>query len=391
MKRHRRWLKVLLPPMVIIGAIVMTAILSLLKPEQERKEPVPIHPKVEVHRVEAGDGSVTVTSEGSVRARRTTRLTARVSGQIEWVSPSFYEGGMFSAGESLLRLDPLPYKSALAEAESRLALAEATFLQEQEAAAQARLDWEAIGSGEPGPLVLREPQMMKARADREAARVAVEMARQNLDYTTITAPYDGRVDAKFVDVGQAITAQATLLGEIHATDSLEIPIPLSLDELARIAVPTESGNGKPSARFTAEIAGKVHEWQGYIDRTAASVNPQSRMITVIARMDAPFSSKAGAVLKPGMFVTVRIEGKQLGDTVRIPRSAVHPGDLVYRVTGGDRLESVRVEVIHTDSGEAVISEGLSPGDRLCLTPLLFFVEGMRVEVVDGSESGNAPS
>jgi RND family efflux transporter MFP subunit len=368
--------KALLPPLVLLLAVGAAALMIALKPEPEKKPPVPVYPKVTVHSVRPLPAQPAIESQGTVRARQQTRLTARVSGHIEWVAPELYEGGHFEAGAPLLRIDPLPYESALAEARARLALAEATLLQEQEAAAQARIDWEHMGrAGEPGPLVLREPQLMRARADREAASAAVAHATRNLADCVVRAPYAGRVDAKFVDVGQAITAQATILAEVHATGSLEVPIPLTLDEHALLAPQSQ-------ATVSADIAGATHAWEARLDRAAASVDPQTRMLTVFVRVDTPMANGGGAPLRPGMFVSVALPAQLPDNTLSLPRAALQPGDIVYRLTSDDRLESVQLDVIHTDARQALVADGLQAGDRLCLTPLLFFVEGMRVEVAN---------
>ncbi|NDV61526.1 efflux RND transporter periplasmic adaptor subunit [Puniceicoccales bacterium CK1056] len=381
MKISNKWLKIILPPLVIIGALLLSAILVALKPEQERKEPAPVHPKIEAHSVVGSNEPIVLNSEGTVRPRQQTRLTSRVSGHIEAVSPDFYEGGSFQSGDILLRLDPLPYKGALAEAEARLALAEATLAQEREASEQARLDWESIGSGgSPSPLVLRKPQLMKAEAELKAAKVALEVAQVNLDYTEIRAPYDGRVDAKFVDVGQAITGQATILGEIHSSNALEVPVPLSLEDFSFIGNPEASEIEPSKAILSIQINGIEHQWNGFIERTSASVNSQSRMITAIIRAQAPFTSENGMKLRPGMFVKVEIQGKELGKVLEIPRNALHPGDIVYRLTEDKRLESRKVEILYTNAESAVISGGIEEGDQICLTPLLFFVEGMHVQL-----------
>lgn len=380
----RSSLKVLLPIVVVVASLAFATVITGLRPEPEKKHPVPNYPKVELFTVEARPVQVAIDAQGTVQPRQQTRLTARVSGHIEWVSPEFYEGGSFKQGDALLRLDPLPYESALAEARSRLALAEATLLQEQEAAEQARIDWAAVGSGEPSPLVLRVPQLEKAKADLEASRVALQMARENLSYTEIKAPYAGRVLAKHVDVGQAITAQATILGEIFSTDAMEVPLSISLDDLAYVQPVANDGNpsGKPRVFLQRSIAGVSHTWEGYLDRTAASVDQRTRMLTAYARMDPPFISNNGASLTPGTFVSATIEGKEIESAKRIPRGALHPGDIVYRLVDGNRLESARVTVIRTDANWAVVTQGLRSGDQLCLTPLLFFIEGMQVEPVN---------
>jgi RND family efflux transporter MFP subunit len=385
-KPTKPWMKILLPLAVLSASLALLIILVGLRPEPERQAPVPNYPAVEIHTVLSEPVRVNIDAQGTIQPRQRTRLTARVSGHIEWVSQNFYEGGSFKAGDVLLRLDPLPYESALAEAKSRLALAESALFQEQEAAEQARLDWAAVGSGEPTPLVLREPQLAKAKADREAAEVSVTMARENLSYTEIRAPYAGRVQAKHVDVGQAITAQATILGEIFSTDAMEIPLAISLDDLAFIG-PLEE---QPKVFLYREIAGVDNTWEAYLDRTAASIDERSRMITAYARMNPPFISNRGTALTPGMFVTARIEGRRIPEAKRIPRAALQPGNIVYRLSADNRLESVQLDILRTAANWALATDGLKAGDRICLTPLLFFVEGMKVEPVDNTDQPTEP-
>ena len=376
-------LKVLLPVAILALSLLLTALMVALKPEQEKQEHTPNYPKVEVFIIRKEPVRVRISTQGNVQPRQQTTLTARVSGPIEWVSPDFYEGGSFRKGDVLLRLDPLPYQSALAEAKSRLALAWSTLLQEQEAGEQAQIDWQAVGgAGEPTDLVLRKPQLEKARADLEASKVAVQMAEENLGYSEIRAPYHGRVETKFVDVGQAITAQATPLGDIFSTEALEIPLALALDDLAFIDVERgkKSGDRTP-VRLSCEIAGKTHHWEAYLDRTAASLDERTRMISAYARMDPPYLSDLGESLKPGMFVRAEIEGRLIPEAARIPRGAVQPGNIAYRILEDDSLAAVPLDIIRSDSNWAIVENSLSPGDRICLTPLLIFVEGMQVEPV----------
>ena len=255
------------------------------------------------------------------------------------------------------------------------------------AAEQARIDWAAVGSGEPNSLVLRVPQLAKAKADLEAARVSLQMAGENLSYTEIKAPYKGRVQSKFVDVGQAISAQVTILGDIFSTDAMEVPLSISLDDLAYIENPGSSEGfatrnpGKPKVYLVREIAGVEHKWEGYLDRTAASVDERSRMITAYARMEPPFLSDRGVTLTPGMFVSATITGRTIESALRIPRRALQPGNIIYRMMDGNRLESIELDILRTDAKWAVATDGLAPGDQLCLTPLLFYIEGMQVEPV----------
>ena len=90
------YLKILLPVGVIAGAVILFGGLVQLRPSVERSEAKPNYPKIETFTVEVKPLALSIEAQGTVQPRQRTRLTARVSGQIEWVSPSFYEGGAFS-------------------------------------------------------------------------------------------------------------------------------------------------------------------------------------------------------------------------------------------------------------------------------------------------------
>lgn len=373
------WVKVLLPPLVILAGIAVAALMIALKPKQPKQEPKPVYPRVETFTVQPYTGRIRIPSEGTVRPLRRTRLTAQVAGEVIYVADSFYEGGRFCEGEVLLRLNPLPYETALAEAQARLAAARAAFLKEQENARQARMDWERLHqAGQPSPLVLREPQLEQARAEQAATRAAVAVAEQNLRYTEVTAPYAGRVLSQQVEIGQSLPGPSVVLGEIYSTSALEISVPLHLDDLALLR-PHESEEPPVQARVLTTIGGQKHVWQGFLDRTAADVDERSRMMDVIVRVEPPFTSDGGWPLTPGMFVSVELVGPSVPGAARIPRQALQPDDLVYRLDATDRLHAVKVEVLRSGAEEVLVSGSVSAGDRLCLTPLLFFVEGMQVE------------
>lgn len=382
-------LKILLPTVTLLLAAGAFFGMKSMRPEVEKEEPLPNYPKIDVVTVREESLRIQIDAQGTVQPRQQTRLTARVSGHIEWVSPDFYEGGRFSKGDVLLKLDPLPYESALAEARSRLALAESVYLQELEASRQARLDWESVGNGEPGKLVLRIPQLNKAEADLEAARIGQRMASENLSYTEIKAPYNGRVQSKLVDVGQAITAQATMLGDVFSLEAMEIPLALSADDLELVR--GNDTKNKPEVILQAEIGGRVHTWSAYLDRTAAMVDARTRMISAYARIEPPYSSDLGSDLTPGMFVAAKIQGRQLENAFRVPRNAIQSGSVVYRLIDGNRLESAILTVVRADAQWAIATKGINSGDRLCLTPLLFFTEGMEVTIAASPRPDVEPS
>ena len=121
------------------------------------------------------------------------------------MSDNFREGGFFDKGDVLLEIDPADYETALTVAQANLAQARVRLAEEEAQSRQAELDWQRLGGDErPTELVLRVPQLALARANVAAAEARVREAERDLERTRISAPYDGRVLAKHVDVGQVV-------------------------------------------------------------------------------------------------------------------------------------------------------------------------------------------
>ena len=174
---------------------------------------------VEVQPVEPTDFKVTVPSYGIVRPRIQSMLVAQVSGEVIQKSPNFDEGGYFQNGEVLLTIDPRDYQADVSIAEAGLADARQALAEEEARADQARVDWERLDvEGEPGDLVLRQPQLLAARARVKSAEANLVKARLDLERTRIRAPFDGRVLRQLVDLGQVVGKQHAAGGVLfHGT------------------------------------------------------------------------------------------------------------------------------------------------------------------------------
>jgi RND family efflux transporter MFP subunit len=381
-------LKILLP-LAFLGVTALFTILILsFVGEPEKKEVTKIVPNVEVMSIEEQPLQLTVVSQGTVQARTETALIAEVSGVVEFVSSKLFAGSFFKKGDLLLTIDKIEYEAALANAKGMLASAKLAYAQEEALSAQAMLDWKEMGRGEPNDLVLRKPQLEKAAADREAAEAAVALAERNLSKTEVIAPYDGRVKSKFVDIGQIVNARMTQLALVYSVDVAEVRLPISAKDAGRIDLPEVYRDGKSdvplsSVTLSSEIGGELWSWEGVIDRTEGVINPTTRQLFLIAKVEDPYARKDQPnrpPLKVGQFVTAEIQGKTLGNGFVIPRSTLKPGNVVHMVDVFDRLQITPVTVVQAGVEEVFVSEGLSTGDRISLTQLGIVVDGMDVLV-----------
>lgn len=383
------FLKYVLPVLIILAAAGGTALLVRSKSAPAHKDAIENIPDVEYVTARMETVQLEIESQGLVTPRIESTLVAEVSGVVEWISPVLYDGGFFDRGEPLIRIEQTQYLTAVANARSTLAQMELLFLQEEALAEQARTDWQALGGSEPGPLVLREPQLEKARADLAFARANLALAERDLGYTEVRAPYDGRVRRKLVEIGESVSPKASPLVSIYSVGVAEIALTLNSDDLAHLSIPEIYRNGdgprkRPRVDLFADYAGQIHQWTGVIDRVSGEIDPQTRLSTVVAVVENPYGGFQGPErppLKIGMFVEARIQGDVLRNAFRLPKEVLHDATTVYVIDEEDRLRIRAVEVVRFGMDDVIVSQGLEDGDRLVTTPLTFVVEGMKLQPI----------
>ena len=119
-----RPLKVLLPLVVLAGAVGAAYVMYINRPPVETRTPVIEPPSVRVQRVEMSSVDLTVSSQGTVQPRTSSQLVPEISGSVIEVSPSFAVGGFFEEGDVLLKIDPYDYQQAVISGRSQLRLCE---------------------------------------------------------------------------------------------------------------------------------------------------------------------------------------------------------------------------------------------------------------------------
>ena len=385
-----RFTRYVLPILILLAAGLGAFAIFISKPAPETRAPEFKPPLVRVHKVELQDVQLTVRSQGTVAPRTESQLVPEVWGRVLRVSPAFVVGGFFEEGDSLLEIDPHDYRQALVQARSQVAQARLRLAQQDAEAEVARREWVELGSGEATPLTLRQPQVEDARAALQAAEAGVEQAQRDLDRTVVKAPYAGRVRDKSVDVGQYVN-RGTAVATLYSVDAAEVRLPLPDSELAYLDLPLnyrgeDAARRGPEVMLYAEFGGTVHRWVGRVVRTEAEIDPRSRMVHVVAQVDDPYGRDGNRPpLAVGMFVEAELRGHIARDVAVLPRQALHPGDVVWTVDEEDRLHFRDVNVFRAQGDRVLISSGLEPGERVCLSSLEAATDGMRVRVA--SEEG----
>jgi RND family efflux transporter MFP subunit len=376
-------------PLAILGVgCLLVALIWVTRPRVEVLPPDVVVPLIRALRVEPQSVTFVVRAHGTVVPRNESDLVPQVSGEVIWVSPALVPGGFFAAGDPLVRIDPVDYEVDVESARAALARAESEHARaRKERERQRRLADRSIASESRIDDAVNALHVAEAGEREALARLA--RAERDLDRTELRAPYDGRVRRESVDLGQFVT-RGSEIAKLYAVDYAEVRLPVPDRQLAFLDLSLaprldEEPLIGPLVELRAEFAGVEHTWTGRIVRTEGEIDPKSRMVNVVARVEDPYGRDDSAETTPlavGLFVDAEIQGRRVEDAFVLPRAALRDEDRVLIVDDEARLRFRPVQVLRARRGEVVIGDGLEPGEQVCISPLQAVVDGMRVRIFE---------
>lgn len=351
------------------------------KPEPSNVVEAP-RPLISVIDAEPRAVTIPVRSQGTVEAVRRISLVAQVGGKVDTVSDGFVDGAFFETGDELLRIESADYDFAIARAESQVAAAEQRLAEERGRNRQAKREWRDLGSTEANALFLREPQMKAAKAALEAAKADLAAAKLALERSVIRAPFDGRIEAKRVDIGQYLAPGVTV-ADVYAVDRLEVRLPLTNSQVAQLSLRVQRQALLDYPVVLKSVYGGREElWQARIRRIEASVDRQSRSVTAIAEIDLANSASSDQhLLSPGMFVQAEIPTPPIAGVSRLPASALRSDNSVLVVGADGRLQR-RIVDVQRRSEEWSWVTGLQEGEQIVAVQTGVLVAGMAVDIAE---------
>ena len=381
----RKTLKYVLPVAVIALALVSARLITSNKPEPQRRDTAASLAVVDATRLSATSYPVVIRSQGTIQPTLANTLVPAVAGTVISISDNFVAGGAFSAGDLLLQIDPRDYAIALRQAKADLSQVDAQLQEELARADQARAEWRSMGrSGDPSPLTLRQPQLAAAEANRDAAQAQVEQAELELERTRVTAPYNGVVSERVVDLGQFV-ARGAPVGSIHSLHAVDVRLPLSNRQLSYLQIPAGNSTAivdRPNVELRASIGATDQLWTGSLIR-AEGIDATTQQLNVIARIENPHT-QSERPLRVGQFVHALIEGEVLQEVFVIPRAALREEREVLVIDENDEIQRRQVTIAWADDQVAAVNTGLAEGDLLVLTPMSTVSDGTPVcATIDG--------
>jgi membrane fusion protein, multidrug efflux system len=310
---------------------------------------------------------------GTVQALNTVAIRAQVNGQI--VSINFRQGQEVHQGDVLAKIDPAPFKAALDQAIAKKSQDEAQLVAAQKDLA--RFKALALKSFETQQNVDQQQAKVDTnKATIDADQAAIEAAQTQLDYATITAPIDGVVGFRQIDIGNIIhttdTNPLTVLTQIKPTTVI-CTLPQSYLGLVREAM--LRGEVKVTA-FDQDGKNKLAEGNLLL------INNQIDQTTSTIQLKSEFANDDDR-LWPGEFVRVSLLITTRKNVVTIPAVALQRGPegyYVWVVKADETVEQRPIEAFQADEDVVIATKGLNAGETVVLEGQSRLDVGAHVEI-----------
>jgi RND family efflux transporter MFP subunit len=377
MNKRKRIIQIVVTVVILAVGVAGLKIIVATRPEAERTRPTVHAPMVRVVAVKTGPHAMVLKGQGTVTPEKEIQLVPQVSGKVVFVSPALVDGGAFKKGDVLLRIDPADYEIAVTLAQARIKDAESKYTMAGEEAEAARYEWHQLSPDkDPPSLVIKEPQLAAARALLAAEAANLKKAQLQLERTHLTAPFDGRVANKSVDVGQYVSP-GQVMTTLYSTDAAEIVVPMETQDLYWFQVPgfTSDSTAGSRAEVRARMAGKELVLEGRVARSEGKLDARTRMINVVVRVEKPYAFRPP--LAAGLFASVRIFGRTVDGVAVVPRSAMRPGQTVWVVKDGT-LNFRKVDIARFEGGYVIIRSGLDDAETVVVSTVKAVSDGMKV-------------
>ncbi len=362
-----------------ISAIVVLGACSVgaEKAGPATREAVP----VVVATVQQRDVPVQVRAIGNVEPYSTVQVKSQVTGEL--VNVHFTQGQDVRKGALLFTIDGRPFEAEVSRQEGNLAR---DLAQAQNERARARRYEQLFKEG-----VISKEQFDQVRTNADALdasvradRAALEAARLNLHYCQLYAPIDGRTGDLMVHQGNMVKANDVPLVTINQVQPIYVSFSVPEQHLADI----KRFMARGKLKVTAKVPGARAPAEGTVTFVDNTVDPATGTI----KLKATFAN-AERRLWPGQFADVMLTLTTQAGAIVVPAQAVQTGqqgDYVFVVKNDQTAEQRSVRVERTMNGQAVIAEGLKPGEQVVTDGQVRLApSGTKVEVKTAMTGGSS--
>ena len=356
-------LKFWLPVLVLFLGVGITMALLKNKPTARKKSNFQRGTLVTVIEAKLSNPQIEVRTHGRVQAAQKVVLSARIGGEVIWISPNLSEGSFFKKNELLLSIGIRQSQSSL------------------KAPFDGVVQLKNVDLGQ----YVNPGTQLATLIGSDHAEVVIDLPMSRLEWLPKQLPNELPANSK-----EKVAKQSTI------TNQYQLPAEISL-----------AGISSASA------------WPAVVKRQLLELTPRGMMVQLIAEVKDPFQLKIaleqndkeilgnGAVIKKieifkkeipekedffkiplfiGSFVDVKIPGRQLTDVVQIPAKALRDRDTVWVVVN-KQLQIRNVKIAHIDLDNVYISGGVTIGEKIVISPIKGASKGLKVRIAGDNEIG----
>jgi multidrug efflux system membrane fusion protein len=378
-------------PTKLLPAIALAALVALPgcnrsagQQKAASAPPVPVQTAVAQMR----DVPRTVESVGAVQALRNVLVKSQVDGMISEIH--FREGDEVKAGDLLVSLDRRPFENSLRAARADLANAKAEATKaESDAERYKNLNQQEAISKEQYTQLTTKAETTRAMV--QAKEAAVANAELQLGYAQIRAPIAGRTGQLLLHEGALVKANDNNFSIVAINQLSPIAVAYSVPESALEEIRGALAKNEAKVEVVERSSGLKRN-DGRVDFIDNAVDPTTGMIT----LKAVFANEDKA-LWPGRFVTVTTQFGVDHGAVVVPASAVQTsqnGATVYVIKSDQTVELRNVKVSRSAGENALLAEGVKPGETVVTDGQLRLLPGMKAEsksLADVTEAATHPN
>jgi multidrug efflux system membrane fusion protein len=375
-----RWLLIGLG-VLLLAALLWFGVKYLFPAKPHTPPPAPVR----TARVVKKDVVVVLNTIATVVSPATVQVTAQVQGKL--LEAYFQEGQLVHKGDPLFLIDPAPFQNALAQARAQLAKDTAT----TQAAANDQQRYTALYAQNAISQQQRDQAVATAQADAatvNADKAAVNIAAENLGYTRILSPIDGKTGPILIQPGNLITVAGTApLVSITQIQPIKLSFFLPQTQLTQIQNQMTAGKLEATVPMAGAAGGRE---QAKVDFISNAVGANTGTIELRATFQ-----NADQRLVPGQSVNVGVTLNQIAGATVVPRDAVNVGpdeSYVYVVGADNAVTSKPVKVLNDDGTVDAVQGDVKRGDQVVVEGQLRIVPGAKVQIRNnGRKRASAPA
>jgi membrane fusion protein (multidrug efflux system) len=315
---------------------------------------------VNVYEVKHGNATYFDSYPATATPLNQVDIKPQVSGNI--IGIYFKDGQQVKKGQKLYEIDQQQYQAAVQQAIANLNVAKANLAKSQQDADryQELAKQDAIARQ---TLEHQIADLESAKRQVEAAQANVASVRTNLNYSIISAPFNGTIGISQVKVGTSVYPQ-TLLNSVSTDDPMAVDIAIDQAEIPKFTSYFEKGTKPKDSIFTAVLPdGSVYPYPGQLYLLDRSIDPTTG--TLKARLTFPNQKNW---LKAGLTTNIRVK-HDAGDTsLLIPYKAVveQLGEFFVFVADNGHAFQKKVSLGTKISDKIVVRSGLKEGDKVVI-------------------------